>query len=340
MRLTCLASPCLRGLMLLALLCGCISAPQADPAQIVRGPLATRVQHPFSLTLLSMRPRRAAIQEEGVSGASLDLAYSSIHEVMKLGPQGVHFDGETARSSFRLRRGIGNGWDVESEASVLFGTSGFLDAFIEGFHEFFGFPDAGRPLLERNQYRMRLRYHGQRVYDLVEDEYGFGDIPIIFTKQLRAESDRGPGVAMRFGVEIPTGSAERGFGNGEMDFGLGTLFESSAGRWTVTGALDFIAPGRPKAFEDAGLSLDPIYSVQAGLEFRWSDRMSLLTQLAYTSPYTRDFPMEEFSSEMLDFALGCAWQRESTVLHVALLEDLEAAQGPDFGIQMGVSWAF
>jgi hypothetical protein len=43
---------------------------------------------------------------------------------------------------------------------------------------------------------------------------------------------------------------------------------------------------------------------------------------------------------MLDFALGCAWQRESTVLHFALLEDLVAAQGPDFGIQMGVSWEF
>lgn len=130
-----------RALLALALLSGCISAPQADPAQVVRGPLATRVQHPFSLTLLSMRPRRAVIQERGTSGTALDLAYSSIHEVRTLGPQSVHFDGETARSSVRLRRGIGNGWDVESEASVLFGTSGFLDAFIEGFHEFFGFPE-------------------------------------------------------------------------------------------------------------------------------------------------------------------------------------------------------
>jgi len=328
------------GFVLLALLCGCISAPQADPAQIVRGPLAVRVQHPFSLTLLSMHPRRAAVQEEGETGSALDLAYTSIHEVQTLGPQSVHFDGETARSSFRLRHGVGNGWDVESGASVLFGTSGFLDAFIEGFHKFFGFPDAGRPLLERNQYRMRLRYHGQRVYDLVEDEYGFGDIPLIFTRQLRVEDNQGPGVAVRFGLEIPTGSAERGFGNGEFDFGLGTLFESSAGRWTVTGALDFIAPGRPQAFEHVGLSLDPIYSVQTGLEFRWSDRLSLLSQLAYISPYTRDYPLEEFSSEMLDFALGCAWQRKSTVLHFALLEDLVAAQGPDFGVQMGASWGF
>ncbi|MDP6939730.1 MAG: DUF3187 family protein [Planctomycetota bacterium] len=324
----------------LALLSACVSAPQADPAQIVRGPLATRVQHPFSLTLLSMRPRRAVIQEEGTSRASLDLAYSSIHEVLTLGPQSVHFDGETARSSVRVRRGIGNGWDVESEASILFGSSGFLDAFIEGFHEFFGFPDAGRPLLERDQYRMRLRYHGQRVYDLVEDEYGFGDVPVIFTKQLQAESDQGPGVALRFGLEFPIGSAERGFGNGEFDFGLGTLFESSAGRWTVTGALDFIAPGRPEAFESAGLSLDSVYSVQAGLEFRWSDSLSLLTQLAYVSPYTRDYPMEEFSSAMIDFALGCAWQRKSTILHFAILEDLAARQGPDFGIQMGASWGF
>jgi len=326
-------------LVALALLSSCISAPQADPAQIVRGPLATRVQHPFSLTLLSMRPRRAIIQEEGTTGAALDFAYSSIHEVPQ-GPESVHFDGETARSSVRLRRGIGNGWDVESEASVLFGTSGFLDAFIEGFHEFFGFPDAGRPLLERNQYRMHLRYQGQHVFNLVEDEPGFGDIPIIFTKQVRAESDQGPGVALRFGLEFPTGSVERGFGNGEFDFGLGTLFESSAGRWTVTGALDFMAPGRPVAFEHAGLSLDSVYSVQAGLEFRWSDRLSLLTQLAYTSPYTQDYPMEEFSSEMIDFALGCAWQRNSTLLHFALLEELEAAQGPDFGVQMGASWGF
>ena len=328
------------GLLGLVLLGGCIAPPSADPAQVVRGPLATRVQHPFSLTLLSMRPRRAAIQKPGAWGSAFDLAYSTIHGVMTLGQKSVHFDGETARSSVRVRRGLGNGWDVESEASVLLGTSGFLDAFIESFHEFFGFPDAGRPLLEQNQYRMRLRYHGQRVYDLVEDEYGFGDIPVVFTRQLRVEDEQGPGVALRMGMEFPTGSEERGFGNGEFDFGLGALFESSAGRWTVTGAVDVLAPGRPEAFKHAGLSLDTIYSLQAGLEFRWSDRLSLLTQLAMTSPYTRDFPMEEFSTEMLDFALGCAWQRESATLHFALLEDLVAAQGPDFGVQMGVSWGF
>ncbi len=327
-------------LLVVTLLSACIGPRSADPAPIVRGPLATRVQHPFALTLLSMRPRRAAVQPEGSWGKALDLAYSSIHEVKAKGLNAVHFDGETARSSLRLRHGLGDGWDLESEVSVLFGTGGFLDAFIEGFHQLFGFPDAGRRLVDRNQYDMRLRYHGQSVYELTEDDYGFGDIPFVLTKELRAEKAGRPAVSLRVGLELPVGSKRRGFGNGELDFGVGVLLEKSSGRWTTTGALDVLAPGRPDSFRHADLSLETVYSIQAGFEYRWSDELSLLSQLALTTPFTRDFSMEEFSTEMLDFALGCAWQRESTTLHFAILEDLIAAQGPDFGVQVGASWGF
>ncbi len=306
----------------------------------MRGPLATRIQHPFGLTLLSMRPRRAAIQETDTWGLGTDLVYSAIHEVMSAGPQSAHFDGETARAALRLRRGLGAGWDVETEVSALFGSGGFMDAFIEGFHEFFGFPDAGRPLLDRNQFRMRLRYHGTRVYDMAEDEVGFGDLPVVFTKRLREEDSQGPGWALRLGLELPMGSAERGFGNGGWDLGVGVLCERSVGRWTYTAAADLIKAADPEAFEESGLALNQLYALQGGLEYRWSDTLSLLAQLVYNPAYSDDFVFEEFGSPMMDLALGCAWDRGPMQMQFAVLEELIADQGPDLGFHWGASWGF
>ena len=45
-----------------------------------------------------------------------------------------------------------------------------------------------------------------------KDRIGFGDVPLVLTRAVRDEDAEGPGVALRVGVELPTGSEDRGFG--------------------------------------------------------------------------------------------------------------------------------
>lgn len=323
------------------LLNACLGTHAPDPAPVVRGPLATRTQHPVSLTLLHFRPRRATVAEPGEWGAAVDFSYSSIYEVDTVPGESVRFDGETLRGAARLRYGLAPRTDVEVELAAVYATSGFLDQFIREFHDAFDLPQAGRDDTPDDQYDMSLRHDGALFYELEEDRVSFGDLPVVVTRQVRDEDREGPAVAVRFGVELPTGSEDRGASNGELDYGLGVLLERSVGRWTWTGAADVLLPGQPDAWDDAGVDVEPMAELQAGGEYRWSDRLSLLLQLNFTTHVTREFTVEEFDTAILDLGLGCSYDAfEGGRVDFALKEDVVAATGPDFGVYLGVSWGF
>lgn len=329
-------------LPLVLILAGCgVLAPAPEAAAVVRGPLPTRTQHPVAMTFLHPRPRSVATTPAGEWAVGAQGAYTSIFEEEQAPGQRVAFDGEVARASLRVRRGLGSRTDVEVELPALFASSGFLDRIVNEFHDLFGFPDQGREDAEDDQYRMRLRRGGDVIYDLEEDRLGLGDVPVALTHRVRVEDEDGPGVAVRLGVELPTGSEDRGFGNGGVDWGAGVLAERSAGRWTFTGALDWTTNAQPDAWRDADVAAKDLGHAQVGVEYRWSDRLSLLGQLYWTSPMTRDFDVEEFNREILDLALGCAWGGgEGPTWFAAFQEDVIAATGPDFGVVFGVGWGF
>lgn len=312
-----------------------------DPAPVVRGPLPTRNNHPVSLTFLHMRPRRAVALPEGRWQATVQGTYTAIYEADSRPGQVVRFDGETAHAGVRLRRGMGEGVDLEVGLAATHASSGFLDSFVDAFHDFFNLPDQGREKVEDDQFAMFLRQDGNVLYELEEDRVGIADVPVVLTKSLREEDADGPAVAARFGIELPAGSESNGFGNGELDYGAGVLVERSFGRWTWTGALDVVVPGQPRRWEDADVDARELVSLQAGTEYRWTNDLSVLAQLFLTTPMTRDFTTEEFNREIADFAVGVAYGGgDGPRWFAAFQEDIVAATGPDFGVTLGATWSW
>ncbi|TDJ73146.1 MAG: DUF3187 family protein [Planctomycetota bacterium] len=321
--------------------CSLLPRPAEDVQPIVRGPLPSRTQHPLALTYLALRPRRAETQPVDRLGVAFQSVYTSIFERSSKAGEQIRFDGELWRNTLRVRKGITSEMDIEVELAALYTTSGFLDDFIEGYHDLFFLPQGGRDKVQDDQFTMRLRKDGETIYDLDEDRVGFGDIPIVVTRRLRAEDEDGPAVAVRLGVELPTGSADRGFGNGKLDWGGGFLTERSFGRWTLTGALDYVVTGQPDDFDDAGVDAENILQVQSGLEYRWSNVTSCLLQLFWTTPMIDDFDDEEITSDIVDVGLGVVRDlagggRFTFSFH----EDLVAATGPDFSVLVGIAWGF
>lgn len=329
-----------QSLLLLALVAAC-AGPAADPAPVVRGPLASRNQHPLALTLHHPRPRRAVTQPVGSTGAALDLVYSSIYEIRGGPGQLIYLDGETARAAVRIRRGLDPRTDLEVEFAATYASSGFLDSLIREFHSLTGLPNQGREGTDDDQFGMRLRRNGQLLFEVEEDRLQLADIAFAVTHSLRVEEGSGPAVAVRAALELPAGSEARGTSNGELDLSAGVLAERSLGRWSLFGGLDLLLPGTPDAFDGAEVELRKIASAQLGVECRWSDRISLLGQLIWTSPMTRDFTFEEFDREIFDLALGVVWDGPLGARYQAAFEeDVVSATGPDFGLLFGMSWGF
>jgi hypothetical protein len=328
------------GALLLSFCAGaCALVPEHtdDPRLRLRGPLPTRVQQPIKLGTLGFRPRRAATVAPGRATLGLESAYSNIFQ-NGTGDNGqeVIIDAETWTNTLIATYGLSERADIELDLSVLYATNGFLDGLIESWHHAFGMPDAGREDRPRNDYEVHADIAGQRVYELQPYEFDLLDTPLVFTERLQDEQADSPAIAVRAGVDLPTGSEARGAGNGGWDWGVGVLAEKTIERWSFTGALDWVDAKRPSSFVGSGVEAYDGFDVQLGAEYRWNDHLSLLTGLVLTPPVTRDFTIKELDREMLGLDIGAAWDTgENSEMHAGFEEDLMSASGPDIVFFLG-----
>ena len=126
----------------------------------------------------------------------------------------VVIDCETLRTTLRARYGLSDRVDIEVELPILYAWGGVLDGVIEGYHSTFQLPDGSRDEFANDQFQVAVRSGSELLYEMDGNRVGVQDIPIFLTLATREEDSKGPGVALRGGVELPTGSPEAGFGNG------------------------------------------------------------------------------------------------------------------------------
>jgi len=317
------------------------AGPTPDPVLRVRGPIAARVLQPVGVIFPAPRPSRATLPETGEVRSLVDLQYSSIYERNSTFTEAARFDGELARLAANLLLGVGDGVAFAIEPSLVFASSGFLDAMVDAFHELTGLPGGGRERFPRDQYSMDLSRRGATAWSLEEDQVLFGDLPITGMATVVEEGPGRAGVAARVTVELPTGDVSGGSGSGGWDTAAGVVAEKSSGRWTFTGHLDGVYVDAPRAFLEAGVDVGFLMFAGAGAEYRWSDTTSLLLQLQYRSSLPEDVAFEEIASEILDVGVGVAHDltRESSRV-VSFHEDAIAAAGPDFTLYFGLSFGF
>jgi len=322
-------------------------APTEDPAPVVRGPFPTRQQQPMALTFMAFRPRRAATQAEGTWAGGVQLAWSNIEEIRRYQEESpaesVSFDGETVRTTLRGRCGLTSSVDLELELPFLWAGAGGMDQFIAEFHELFDLPDGARDEFPDDQYEMRVESHGDTLYELEGNEIGLQDVPLFLTWNLVGERQGRPGLAVRAGVEFPTGSEERGFGNGAFDYGAGLVAEKSLGRWTIAGGFDWIFPGQPDRMREASGDhhIDPMLALHLSGECRWNDSLSVIAGTTWTSRMLHSVNLEEVNREVFDLGLGLAWDLgRAGRMAFSLHEDLVAATGSDLAAQLGWVWGY
>jgi hypothetical protein len=326
-------------LVLLALVgLGSCSLPgwTSDPQRVVRGPQPARIAHPVRLTWLAFRPRTAHTQAPGTASLLATSAYARMFEDGHGDLEDVVFDGELWRNAAALRIALGERADLELELAATYASSGFLDRIVREFHHAVGLPQGGaedRPLFA---YEMEITEDGETVYRLEGDRLGLADLPIVWTQRLVDESASSPAIALRAGVELPLGSRVRGFGNGAIDLGAGHLAERSFGRWTATGAADWVSTAGP--VDQGAIAARDDFDLQLGVEYRWNDELSLLAGMIYAPGVTRDLGLEESDGEMLELEVGFACELgPDSRLYLSFGEDLISASGPDFTLFAGWS---
>ena len=328
-------------LLALPLVGACSMLPELSSAEAarVRGPLGTRMPQPLLMNFPHLGLRRAVVTPAGEVAAGATLAYSSIFETGASNGDVVRMDGELAQATLRARAGLGKGFELEAQGGVLHGGGGSLDGFIIRWHEFFGFPNGGRTAVPDDQFDMRVVRGGVEGYALVPDELQLQDLALTLAWGGEQPRARDWTHLVRGTIELPTGSEADGFGNGEVDFGLGWNAELDLGRSTLFATASWVHPGESSALRRAGISLFERVCLGGAWELRLTERTSGVVQLEWLNPLTTSVALEEIDTSYVDFVIGLThdlggrWRAT-----VAFQEDLAAAAGTDFSVVCGLGW--
>ena len=252
--------------------------------------------------------------------------------------ESLHLDGETHRTTLKLVRGFSAGREIGIEIPYVDHGGGFLDSFIENWHDFFGLPQNGRDRMPHDQLLFNYRRDGVDRIRLTQPTAGVGDVRLTAGQLLGNGTD----TMLRFSLKLPTGDDAELLGSGTTDIALwfSTRCRSEAcpGAWSWYGGGGLLWMDRGKVLPDLQRRLVGFGS--AGLHWRALERVTLGVQLDTHTPFYDDSELKPLSGASVQLVMGGWWRMHPRhALEIAVIEDVAVDTAPDVVIRIGLhSW--
>ena len=310
----------------------------AEPSAVEQ-PLAVRDTSP--LALLYGLPRMHGGTVAGRGGElNFGVDHASSFTGNVAGDDLVFFDGETSVFALRYRHAMGPAWEWGVEVPYVQHDGGFLDAFIDDFHEAFGFTDGGRESAPRDRLDYLVRIDGIDYADVDSSTGGIGDLRGFLGRRLFDDSARS--AALRLQIKAPTGKASKLTGSGAWDT---TAWVEMTERALLQRIGMTVTLGAGAAFlGDGDIAPDDQESVvgigHLGLQWPvWGGRLTFKGQLdAHTAPLDRALPQTD---HVIQGTLGGHLRvGQRYWLDFALIEDLKTKSSPDAVFQLAIGGRF
>ena len=254
----------------------------------------------------------------------------------------VFYDGETYWTTFSARHVFGDqaSYEVGLTIPYISHRPGYLDSFIERFHDFFGFPNGSRNEVPHNQLDYRIRLDGEDFLNLQSKKSNIGDLRAWFGYQLFRTTSSA--LAMRAMIKFPTGHVADMTGSGAADLSIWAEYQNSnlLNAWhlnlTFGGGITFLGQGDLLPSRQKSISGIFHFGVQRSL----ANRVRLIAQL---DGHTRllETPFDQIGGFSLQGTLGGRIAiREDYWLDFGLVENLIGDSAPDFTLQLALTGQF
>lgn len=249
-------------------------------------------------------------------------------------------DAEILRMAFSLTYGVTDWMQLRLEIPFCLRGGGIMDGMIEGFHNTFGFGQAGRDLFPRDQFHIIFwRKDGTKfVLDSSHSGAGLEDLVLSGTFRLLPGGKWLPQTCLTLHLKLPTGNEEELYGSGSVDGGVALCFAKKIWKFYGYLGLQYTLFGSE---EIAGIPMrQDQLSILSALEFPLTKRLSLIVQELFNTGAAVDY--YEFSDATNEITLGLKAEiMPHTLLEFGFIENLfKFDNSPDFGIHCGLSRKF
>lgn len=304
----------------------CVLALFSSTASAFDGPLPARNQFPLFLPADAPYLDTALLDDSFSAG----LSYSSVYLVRQSADWETGLDFEMAELSLRFRKNITDLIEVGAELPVLSINSGFLDGYIRSYHNAFGFPDYGRSNRPDNKFLFYVKKKGRYILKGRGGDIGTGDIRLTLkTPLLRGD----PAVSAKADIELPTGDAETGYGNGSVDAGLALLVNKRLSGYFMSYAnAGVVFPGKFRGRDP--VNLRTFLYAGAAVEANATKNLCLIGQVfVQGSPWPKT-GISQIDRTAVLLSLGGRYHSGGHSFELSFTEDPNTSGAPDFSLNL------
>jgi len=243
------------------------------------------------------------------------------------------FDGETTVFSLGLRAPLGRRMEWGLEIPYVLHSGGFLDGFLETFHDFTGLSDGGRDRAPKNRLDYLVAYRGTDYADFRDRQHHLGDVRGWLGYQLHRSAARALGV--RAQVKLPTGRVKDLSGSNGTD---GTLWLEYSDRALLASiGLSLSLMGGVVVLGDGDLAPEAQkgYALlgHLGLQYAITKRVTLLAQVDTHSQLV-DTGVPQATNGAVQGTLGGRWSISPKYwVDLGVVEDLRPQTSSDVVFQ-------
>lgn len=304
------------------------------------GPLTTQSQNPLLLGFLAMPLESAKTLDQNQYEISTQLTFSNVFEYNQNGQTKTYLDMELWKTTWRFFYGLTHSLDFGFSLGTISQTAGFMDGFIQGYHNAFGFPNGGRELVNNNEFHFRIDEGATKLMDVSPTSLGLTDMTLRLKWQASKHIKLPFELALSSYIKLPTGKTSSGLSSGNTDAGLSFFIQKAWGRFNLVGQGGFGILGAHQQL--SSIQKDVMFYFGQSTEWIVSNHLSLLLQFnGQTSPFIST-ANTDLSRINLDMSLGVSGEYsikskffKSWFYQAAFAEDI-LSSGPsvDFSIYL------
>jgi hypothetical protein len=301
-----------------------------------QGPLFQTNRNPMMFMVMTPVPRSADIQDAPFL-FRLRTDYTSVHIDRESRDYDILTDMEIGVVTPEFGIKLGDRCSVDLSVPFISYGGGFMDGFLEDYHELGGFPDYGRSLRPKNEFACVVKKDDKTWFEMEQHGLHPGDARLDLTCSLTGGSRFK--AALQAGVKFPTGDPDGGFGSGKTDFGVFLLTRSTFNRLVVYFNPGVIVPKDPETL-GADISYRTMATLFAGFEYIKSPLWSFSAQFnGFTSPLSNT-GIDVLDNPSVELALGFSRKLgKNARAAFTFCEDL-SGPAPDFSVHAGVETSF
>ena len=309
--------------------CPGLLLPLTVSGEVIHEPLWVENLSPLA-QLVALPSQRSADIKEGLSvSVHTDIATHFVSQAS--GRERVFFDGETQKHSVNLRWGLSPQWELSARLSSIKHDGGFVDAYVNRWHDFFGMSDGGRSTLPEDQ--IRFQFDGIEQQSLLDRPVS-GQSDSTLELSYVAERQQALQIAYAVGYKASYGSSQRWLGSGAEDlYGVARFSGAHQGDLPLYWHGQF---GVTRAGESALLGAhqkDWLWFTGLSAEWLLNDRWSLIAQLdSHSALMKSDVDAVGETAGMLSLGLRRQLGRQ-WALDVSFAEDIVVESAPDIIFQ-------